>query len=285
MLPERELCVEPDPGALDALRRLILGKRVAVLTGAGVSTDSGIPDYRSPGRPPRRPIQHQEFVASEAWRRRYWARSVVGWPRFRRAEPSLVHRSIAALERHVELTALVTQNVDRLHQRAGSSRVIELHGALAEVRCLRCGALEARDGLQERLLALNPVLGRMQDEDAVDFETRPDGDVELSGEAIERFVVAGCVGCGGVLMPNVVFFGGSVEKPIVEASYAAVEGSDALLVLGTSLAVFSGYRFVKRAHERAIPVAIVNRGPTRGDPLATLRLDGALAEILPAIAR
>jgi NAD-dependent SIR2 family protein deacetylase len=284
VLPERSAGVDPDPDPIEALRRAILGKRVALLTGAGVSTDSGIPDYRSPGRPPRRPIQHQEFVASDAWRRRYWARSVVGWPRFRSAAPSAVHQAIAALEARVELTALVTQNVDRLHQRAGSRRVIELHGALAEVRCLGCGAFEERDELQARLLALNPTLGQLSDEDAVDFETRPDGDVELSGEAIERFVVAGCLACGGVLMPNVVFFGGSVPKPIVEASYAAVEAAEVLLVLGTSLTVFSGFRFVKRAHERGIPVAIVNRGPTRGDPLATLRLDAGLAEILPALA-
>lgn len=268
---------------LAALVEVVRGRRVVILTGAGVSTASGIPDYRGAGRSPRRSIQYREFLDHAAVRARYWARSAVGWPRFRLAEPSVVHRAIAALEARLELTALITQNVDRLHQRAGSSRVIELHGALSEVRCLDCGAAEARDALQERLALLNPVLGQLEDEDAIDLETRPDGDVELSGDAVDRFVVAGCLACGGVLMPNVVFFGGSVQKPIVDAAYAAVEGADVLLVLGTSLAVFSGYRFVKRAHERGIAVAIVNRGPTRGDPLATLRLEGALAEILPAL--
>lgn len=261
--------------------RALRGARVAILTGAGVSTDSGIPDYRSPGRPPRNPIQHQQFVQSEAWRRRYWARSMAGWPRFLGAQPNEVHRQIARLM--PVSTALITQNVDRLHQRAGSSGVIELHGALAEVRCLSCGALEDRGHLQERLIAANPAPRSMSDDDAKDFETRPDGDVELNGEAIDRFVVVPCESCGGVLMPNVVFFGGSVAKPIVEASYAAVDAADALLVLGTSLAVFSGFRFVKRASDAAKPVVIVNRGPTRGDPLATHRIDAGLAETLPLL--
>ncbi len=256
---------------------------MALLTGAGVSTDSGIPDYRSPGRPPRNPIQHKQFVDSEAWRRRYWARSMVGWPRFSSAQPSAVHRDIAALESRVTLTQLITQNVDRLHHAAGSTKVIELHGALAEVKCLSCGGLEDRQALQARLLSANPLLGTLDEDDERDFETRPDGDVELSGTAIERFVVVPCERCGGVLMPNVVFFGGTVQKPIVEASYAAVDAADVLLVLGTSLTVFSGYRFVKRAHDAQKPVLIVNRGPTRGDPLATHKVDASLAALLPLV--
>lgn len=266
-----------DAGTLGASLR---GASFALLTGAGVSTDSGIPDYRSPGRPPRNPIQHKQFVDSEAWRRRYWARSMAGWPRFSLAQPNAVHQRIAALEPHV--TQLITQNVDRLHQKAGSAKVIELHGALAEVKCLSCGALEARSALQERLLAANPSPRSMDDEDAKDFETRPDGDVELTGEALDRFVVLPCLSCGGILMPNVVFFGGTVARPIVEASYAAVDAADVLLVLGTSLTVFSGYRFVKRAHDANKPVVIVNRGPTRGDPLATHKIDDGLATFLPA---
>jgi NAD+-dependent protein deacetylase sirtuin 4 len=266
------------------LGRVLQGAKVALLTGAGVSTDSGIPDYRSPGRPPRNPIQHKQFVDSEAWRRRYWARSMVGWPRFSLARPSAVHRDIAALESRVTLTQLITQNVDRLHHAAGSTKVIELHGALAEVKCLSCGELEDRQALQARLLTANPEQrSTLDEEDERDFETRPDGDVELSGTAIERFVVVPCERCGGVLMPNVVFFGGTVPKSIVEASYAAVDAADALLVLGTSLTVFSGYRFVKRAHDAQKPVLIVNRGPTRGDPLATHKVDASLAALLPLL--
>lgn len=252
---------------------MLRGGRLAVLTGAGVSTDSGIPDYRSPGRPPRRSIQHQEFVNSEAWRRRYWARSAVGWPHFSKARPSEVHRSIARLQP----MGLITQNVDRLHQEAGSRDVIELHGALAEVKCLGCERRFDRTALQARLLEANPTLR------AHPADTRPDGDAELSDDVVDRFVVVPCEACGGVLMPNVVFFGGSVSKAIVEAAYAKVDEADALLVLGTSLTVFSGYRFVRRASDRGTPVVIVNRGPTRGDPLASHRIDAPLAQVLPAL--
>jgi len=258
---------------LEGAARVLKAARLAILTGAGVSTDSGIPDYRSPGRPPRRSIQHQEFVNSETWRRRYWARSTVGWPHFSKARPSEVHHAIARLPART----LITQNVDRLHQQAGSSGVIELHGALAEVKCLGCGELSSRGALQQRLLAANPTL------DAETAESRPDGDAELESNVIERFVVVDCQACAGVLMPNVVFFGGSVDKAIVDASYASVDEADALLVLGTSLTVFSGYRFVRRASDGGKPVVIINRGPTRGDPLATHRVDAPLAEVLPAL--
>lgn len=251
---------------------MLKGARLAILTGAGVSTDSGIPDYRSPGRPSRRSIQHQEFVNSEAWRRRYWARSAVGWPHFSKARPSEVHRCITRLE-----GPLITQNVDRLHQQAGSGDVIELHGALAEVKCLGCDRRSDRAALQERLVQVNPALATL----AVD--TRPDGDAELQDDVIDAFVVVDCAACGGVLMPNVVFFGGSVDKALVQAAYAAVDAADALVVLGTSLTVFSGYRFVRRASERGTPVVIINRGPTRGDPLASHRIDAPLGEVLPAL--
>ncbi len=253
---------------LDALR----GARLAVLTGAGVSTDSGIPDYRSPGRPPRRSIQHQEFLHSAAWRQRYWARSAVGWPHLSAAQPSEVHRCIARLP----VARLITQNVDRLHQAAGSREVIELHGALAEVKCLTCDRRSERAALQSRLLEANPALDHAA-------SMRPDGDAELDALSIERFVVVDCEACGGLLMPNVVFFGGSVERAIVDAAYAEVDASDALVVLGTSLTVFSGYRFVRRASDRNKPVVIINRGPTRGDPLATHRIDAGLSDVLPAL--
>lgn len=266
-----------DSSRLEELVSLLRGRRLAVLTGAGVSTDSGIPDYRSPGRPARTPIQHRQFVGDALFRQRYWARSVVGWERFRLARPNQVHRALARLEEAGRVCGLVTQNVDRLHHAAGSRRVVELHGALAEVRCLACGAFESRDALQLRLRARNTWL--------VDHgeELRPDGDVELDGEAVLRFEVAPCVGCGGILMPNVVFFGGTVARPVVDEAMAHVESASALLVLGTSLAVFSGWRFVRRAAELRKPIAIVNLGPTRGDPQATMKLEESLGEIVPRL--
>ena len=270
--------VNASPDDLAALVAVLRGKRLAVLTGAGLSTDSGIPDYRSPGRPPRNPIQHRQFVTDAAWRQRYWARSTVGWERFREARPNVAHLALARMEAAGLVTGLVTQNVDRLHHAAGSRRVVELHGALAEVRCLDCESFESRDALQFRLRALNP------DVDVEDAALRPDGDAELYSQQIADFRVAACVGCGGVLMPNVVFFGGNVARPIVEEAMGYVDLSGALLVLGSSLTVFSGYRFVLRAAERGIPVVIVNRGETRGDPHATLKLEAPLSDVLPRLA-
>ncbi len=260
------------------LTELLSGKRFAVLTGAGVSTDSGIPDYRSPGRPKPNPIQHRQFVADAAWRQRYWARSLIGWERLRSALPNESHRALAKLEMAGQLTGLITQNVDRLHQLAGSRRIIELHGALAEVRCLNCEGFESREVLQLRLRALNPgfesdLAGGM-----------PDGDAEVSPVRLEGFCVAPCVSCGGTLMPNVVFFGGTVAPSVVADAMACVDRAGALLVLGSSLTVFSGYRFVRRAVERGIPIAIVSLGPTRGDPEATLKLEAPLAEVVPRLA-
>ncbi len=267
-----------DDDAFHRLAALLAGRRLAVLTGAGVSTDSGIPDYRSPGRAPPTPIQHQQFVESAAWRQRYWARSVAGFERFRGSRPNAAHAALARMEHDGRLTGLITQNVDRLHHAAGSRAVVELHGALAEVRCLGCAALTSREDLQRRLLALNtshPMRGAL----------RPDGDLELAPEHVEGFRVAACEACGGVLMPNVVFFGGTVPRPVVEAAMAHVDAADALLVLGTSLAVYSGLRFVRRAKDRGIPVAIVTRGPTRGDGEATLKLEAPLGAVLPWLAR
>ena len=250
-----------------------------VLTGAGCSTDSGIPDYRGPGAKPRNPIQHRDFVEKEATRRRYWARSAIGWPRMAGAKPNAAHEAIAHLEAAGRLTGLVTQNVDRLHHKAGSRDVLELHGALAEVRCLECNVCESRDHLQARILDLNPALAH------VDVEIAPDGDAELSSGIIDDFRVPACLMCGGVLKPDVVFFGGSVPKERVESAFAMLDRASVLVIAGSSLTVFSGYRFVLRARDRGIPVAIVNRGETRGDPLATLRIDGRVGEVLPALAR
>ncbi len=261
------------------LVELLQGKRIAVLTGAGCSTESGIPDYRGAGARPRSPIQHHDFIRSEATRRRYWARSTLGWPRMASAKPNRTHHALAKLEQDGKLTGLVTQNVDRLHHGAGSKSVLELHGALADVRCLDCHAHESRDALQSRMLALNPGLL-----DEVDAVSRPDGDAELPAELVEDFHVPTCSACGGVLKPDVVFFGGSVPRERVDAAFAVVDEADVLLVVGSSLTVFSGYRFVLRARDRSMPIAIVNRGETRGDALATLRVDGSAGDILSSIA-
>lgn len=261
-----------------ALAELLRGRSVVVLSGAGMSTDSGIPDYRGAGRLPRHSIQHADFLKHEAVRRRYWARAFIGWERFRGASPNAAHFALAELEQAGRVRGLITQNVDRLHTRAGSREVIELHGALARVRCLGCGAIEPREAVQARLGELNPGVSSRS------AALAPDGDAEVAAELALSFVVAPCVACGGTLKPDVVFFGDNVPRPTVDAAMAWVDGSDALLVLGTSLAVFSGMRFVRRAAERGLPIAIVNRGPTRGDPLAQLRLDAPLGEVLPALA-
>ena len=255
---------------------LLRGRRIVALTGAGCSTESGIPDYRSPGTAPRRPIQHREFLQSEAARARYWARSAVGWPRLRGAQPNAGHRALAALERAGNLAGVLTQNVDRLHHAAGSQRVVELHGAIAEVICLGCGALTSRDEVQARLLAQNPGLALATGAEA------PDGDMDL-GETPDLRVPA-CLACGEVLKPHVVFFGDNVPPPRLAQAWALLDEGDALLVAGTSLTVFSGYRFVRRAAERGLPVVILNRGPTRGDPLAQVCWDAATGEALPALA-
>jgi NAD-dependent deacetylase sirtuin 4 len=252
-----------------------------VLTGAGVSTESGIPDYRSPeaSRRGHRPIQGPEFVHSAAIRRRYWARAMAGWESFRRAQPGAAHLAIARLEARGIVSRVVTQNVDRLHQAAGSRAVIELHGCLAEVICLACGALEDRDDLQTRMADANGSWTH-----AV-IRSAPDGDADLAADTIAAFQVPECLRCGGILKPRIVFFGDNVARPIVEEAMASVDGADALLVAGTSLAVFSGYRFLRRAVERRIPVAIVNRGPVRGEEHAWIKIEGSTGAVLDEMAR
>ena len=266
---------------LDALIELLRGRRVVALTGAGCSTESGIPDYRGPDTPPRArpPIQHREFVEGADARRRYWARSMLGWPRMAAARPNRGHEALAALERARAVTGLITQNVDGLHQGAGSREVVELHGALRRVRCLACGDATTRHELQRRLHEANP------DWLARGGAIAPDGDADLADGDVAGFEVVACVACGGVLMPDVVFFGGSVPRPTLDAAWATFERAEVLLVVGSSLAVFSGYRFVRRAAERAIPVAILNRGPTRGDPHAALRVDARAGDALAAVAQ
>ncbi len=261
-----------------------------VLTGAGMSTDSGIPDYR--GRDGTRrvmPMQHGEFCASSENRRRYWARSFVGWQRFSRAEPNASHHAVAALQRAGVLGAVITQNVDGLHQAAGSAGVTELHGSLAEVACLTCGDRTDRELLQARMAEANPgfealVRGEVPDGSRVSSQIRPDGDVVLPDRAVAGFRLPRCLVCGDdTLKPDVVFFGGSVPSERVEACYALTDAAPALLVLGSSLAVMSGLRFVRHAARRGIPVMAVTRGPTRGEEHIGVRVDGPLAPTLAAV--
>lgn len=267
---------------LDALAGLLCRRNVAVLTGAGVSTESGIPDYRGPKtrEKARNPIRYRAFVSNPEARRHYWARSAIGWPRFTAAKPNDGHRALAALERAGLVRGIVTQNVDRLHQAAGSQRVVDLHGALAENVCLDCEQLSPRSDFQERLLDLNPGWTARGG-----TELAPDGDAELSAEATAAFTVPGCPHCGGALKPNVVFFGENVPPGRTDAAWQLVDDADALLVAGSSLTVYSGFRFVRHAAQHDRPVAIVNLGPTRGDDLATLHVHGRTGTVLPRLAR
>ena len=223
-------------------------------------------------------MQHREFVGRPEARRRYWARSLLGWPQIAGARPNRGHAALAALERGGAVDGVITQNVDGLHGAAGSVAVVELHGALARVRCLDCGALSSRDELQERLLRANP--GWSGEAAAV----APDGDADLPDDLVAGFSVVACH-CGGTLMPDVVFFGGSVPRPTLDKAWALFDRAEVLLVVGSSLAVFSGFRFVRRAAERGVPVAILNRGPTRGDEHAAVRIDARCGEALDELAR
>jgi NAD-dependent SIR2 family protein deacetylase len=268
----------------ERLVRMVDGQKVVVLSGAGVSTESGIPDYRGPAtqetrrREDRTPIQADAFMNEPETRRHYWARSAIGWPSFRDTEPNPGHRALARLEAAGVVQGIITQNVDRLHQSAGSRRVIELHGALAEVVCLDCGALTDRDAEQRRLLDRN---AGWTDRAAA---LAPDGDADLPRSVTAQFDVPACRSCGGPLKPNVVFFGGSVPPERVDAAWSLLAEADVLLVTGSSLHVYSGYRFVRGAAQSGQPIGIVNLGPTRGDDLARVCVDGKTGEVLPGLA-
>ncbi|HYG92011.1 MAG TPA: Sir2 family NAD-dependent protein deacetylase [Nocardioides sp.] len=257
---------------------LLADRPLVVLTGAGLSTDSGIPDYRGPGSPARMPMTYQEFVSGPTAQQRYWARSHLGWSRMKRAEPNDGHRAVAALGADL----VITQNVDGLHEAAGTPRLVALHGRIAEVVCLSCRDKTTRAALQQRLAELNPGWAERH----ADVEVRPDGDVALEDTA--GFLVPDCTSCGGILKPDVVFFGENVPAARVERCYAAVDRladvEGALLVVGSSLTVMSGLRFVRRAAKLGVPVVIVNRGATRGDELATAKVDAGCSEWLPALA-
>ena len=273
--------VRPHPDdAVRALEDLVGDGEVVVLSGAGLSTESGIPDYRGPtgAARPATPMTYQVFTGDPAARQRYWARSHVGWHVIAGAEPNAGHRAVAELQRAGLLRGVVTQNVDGLHTAAGARDVVELHGALSRVVCLDCGDLIARSALDARLRAADA--GWQASAEVV----KPDGDVDLPEEVLDRFGVVPCRVCGGVLKPDVVFFGETVPADRVARSFSLVEGAGALLVLGSSLTVMSGYRFVLRAAKLGIPVALVNQGPTRGDAQASVRVDAPLGVVLPELA-
>jgi NAD-dependent SIR2 family protein deacetylase len=309
--------VSPPPGgstvvnwaSVERVRALLAGRPLVALTGAGLSTDSGIPDYRGPDSPRATPMTYDEFRSSAAARRRYWARAHVGWSRMSRAEPNAGHRALVALERAGRLRGLITQNVDGLHRAAGHRAVVELHGRLADGVCLGCRRLSPRARLQARLAELNPGFAERF---GAQVTSAPDGDARLE-HGLDGFRVADCPECGGVLKPDVVFFGENVPPERVAACYALVEGlvpdiglprggsterastprggsterastPGALLVAGSSLAVMSGLRFARRAHQLGVPVVIVNRGWTRADEFATAKVDGGCSEVLTALA-
>ncbi|GAA3754932.1 NAD-dependent protein deacetylase [Plantactinospora mayteni] len=264
------------------LARLLTGGGVVLLSGAGLSTDSGIPDYRGPSGALRRhtPMTYQTFVGDPLARRRYWARSHLGWRTVARAAPNAGHRAVADLDRRGLLAGILTQNVDGLHQAGGARSVVELHGSLARVICLGCGETTDRETLDRRLRAANPRFA------ARSGTVNPDGDVELPDELVEGFRTVDCQACpDGLLKPDVVFFGESVPPDRVRACFDLVERARLLLVLGSSLTVMSGRRFVIRAAKLDIPVVIVNRGPTRGDDYAELTIDAPLGQVLPELVR
>ena len=268
------------PGSFGIFADLVAAGDAVILSGAGLSTESGIPDYRGPTGLARQatPMTYQAFTGSAAARRRYWARSHLGWRNIARARPNHGHRAVAELDRRGLLGGIITQNVDGLHQAAGASGVTELHGSLHRVTCLSCGQRTSRTDLHWRLTAANP--GWDTESAAL---INPDGDAVLGDDATEEFQVVDCASCHGVLKPDVVFFGENVPPQRVEACYALVERAGSLIVLGSSLTVMSGFRYVRHAAGRRVPVVIVNQGSTRGDEYATATLDAPLGRVLGAL--
>jgi len=260
---------------------LLAGKRIAVLTGAGISTDSGIPDYRGPDSPPANPMTIRQFTSSELFRQRYWARNHLGWRHMAATLPNPGHRALARLERDGIVTGVITQNVDLLHTKAGSRNVINLHGSYARVVCLDCHHGLSRATLAESLESVNPGFAeRVQELGGI--AVAPDADAVVTDT--ESFRIVDCPACGGMLKPDIVYFGESVPKDTVARSYSLIDDSDALLVAGSSLTVFSGYRFIRHAAAHGIPVAIINRGPTRGDHLAQVKVDSGCSPMLALLA-
>ncbi|XP_037825105.1 NAD-dependent protein deacylase Sirt4 [Lucilia sericata] len=279
-VPQHQPVVEEE---VKKLQDFLMDKpNIVVLTGAGISTESGIPDYRSAGvglyaRTNHKPIQHMEFVKSAAVRRRYWARNFVGWPNFSSTEPNATHHALARFEREARLQCVVTQNVDRLHSKAGSKNVVELHGSGYVVKCLNCDYRIDRHEFQTILNTLNPEF-----KDAPDM-IRPDGDVEIPQEYIDNFRIPPCPQCDGHLKPEIVFFGDNVPKVRVNRIAEMIYSGDGLLVLGSSLLVFSGYRMVLQTKDLNLPVAIVNIGETRADHLADIKLSAKCGDVIPKL--
>lgn len=277
---ESETGQAPTESDLRRLEAFLSAGSVLVLSGAGISTESGIPDYRGPTGRLREssPIQYREFVSSAVARQRYWARSAIGWPRVRAARPNAGHRAVAALEHAGIVHGIITQNVDGLHQAAGSSNVVELHGTLYQVTCLQCDRLVDRETVQREMLQANPGW------EASDALSTPDGDAVLDPEEIDGFRTPECRVCGGELKPHVVFFGENVPRAVVDRAWELLERSRAVLVAGSSLTVYSGFRFVDRAVRQGRPVAVVNIGPTRADSLAGLKIEAPLGAALTQVA-
>lgn len=262
------------------LGELMKAGGVVALTGAGCSTASGIPDYRGPNGAFTRghqPMTFQQFLRDPEGRRRYWARGHVGWVRFSQASPNAAHLALAELEQLGVVTGVITQNVDGLHQAAGSRSVVDLHGRLDRVVCLTCDAVESRESVHERLVQANPHVTVASD------TINPDGDTDIPDEVLAEFHMVTCLNCGGDLKPDVVYFGESVPTERVEQAYAWVDGASSLLVAGSSLTVYSGRRFLMHAHKLGKPIAIVNSGPTRGEELATVRIDDDVCEVLTSL--
>lgn len=260
---------------------LLAGHRLAVLTGAGLSTDSGIPDYRGPNSAPRNPMTYQQFTGDEELRRRYWARNHVGWHFMRHATPNPGHYAVAELEQRGLMSGLITQNVDRLHEEAGSKTVVDLHGRFDRVACLDCHTVVTRNDLARRLDELNPGFAERVGQEGI-IELAPDADAVV--DQTSDFVIAPCHVCGGMLKPDFVFFGENVPKDRVAQSYEMVDDAGALLVAGSSLAVMSGLRFVRYAHKQEKPVVIINRGATRGDDRAALTVNVGVSAALSMLA-
>lgn len=256
---------------------LLTGRRIAVLSGAGMSTDSGIPDYRGPDSPPSNPMTIRQFTSDPVFRQRYWARNHVGWRHMDATLPNAGHRALAALEAAGVVSGLITQNVDLLHTKAGSGTVVNLHGTYAQVICLDCGHTMSRAELAGLLEAANPGFARCA-ESVGGIAVAPDADAVVGDTA--SFRIVDCPNCRGMLKPDIVYFGENVPKQRVEQAYSLVEAADALLVAGSSLTVYSGYRFVRHAAANGMPIAIVNRGPTRGDDLATVKVDNGCSPML-----
>jgi NAD-dependent SIR2 family protein deacetylase len=260
---------------------LLSGRRIAVLTGAGMSTDSGIPDYRGPDSPPSNPMTIRQFTSDRTFRQRYWARNHVGWRHMHETMPNAGHRALAALERAGVVSGLITQNVDLLHTKAGSTDVVNLHGTYAQAVCLDCAFTMSRAALADLLEAANP--GFLERAEAVGgIAVAPDADAIIDDTA--AFAIVDCPRCTGMLKPDIVYFGENVPKERVQQAYSFVDDADALLVAGSSLTVYSGFRFVRHAAAHQIPIAIINRGRTRGDDYAAVKVDSGCSEMLALLA-